>query len=114
MVVGPYRAATKHERDAHIRRARNLARKAWAAGLVVICPHTNTCRFDDLEPDIPDRHYLDGYLAVVRRMDYLLTVQGFENSQGTGDELKLGEKLDLPIYHSVEEAVSGEAKLQNP
>lgn len=77
-IAGPYTIAPGPE--ANTRNAAGFARDAWTKGWAVICPHTNSHGFEDLELD-PEVWY-QGYLELVRRCDAIVLIPGWERSPG--------------------------------
>jgi hypothetical protein len=99
-IAGPYRSATEWGVSENIRRAELAAVAVWQLGAAAICPHKNTAFFGGAAPDAT---WLEGALEMVRRSDAVLTVAGWEASEGARNELSLAEQLGLPVFHSVEE-----------
>ena len=79
-IAGPFRASSTWQREQNIRRAEAVALEVWKLGAVPICPHTS-CRF--FEGEAPIRVWLAGDLELLRRSDAVLTVEGWEQSEGT-------------------------------
>ena len=87
-------------RTLNCRKAEHLALEVWQAGLVAICPHLNTRNFTGAcEREV----WIKGDLEILRRCDAVLLVPGFENSQGTLAEVKEAQRLEIPIFYTVDD-----------
>jgi hypothetical protein len=53
--------------------------------------------------ELPDEVFLDGCLALLRRCDALLTVSGWEQSEGSRIEVAEARRVGLPVFHTVED-----------
>lgn len=100
VTAGPYRASTEWEVHENIRRAECLALQLWAIGVAVICPHKNTANFGGAAPD---HVWLEGARGMVRRADAVVTLPGWEASEGALGEVELANQLGIPVLSSVEE-----------
>ena len=99
-VAGPYRAPTLHQIIENIRSAEAVAILLWGMGYAVICPHTNTACFDGTAPD---EVWLEGDLEILRRCDLLVTVSGWERSEGATKEVREAHDCLIPVYHWAED-----------
>lgn len=95
-VVGPYRSATVRGFVENIRRAEAVALELWRLGFAVVCPHLNSALLDGA---LPDDVWLRGELVLLGRCDLVVTVPGWEGSQGSRGELERAEAIDLDVYH---------------
>lgn len=95
-IAGPYR----DKRGPHfilqkIEVARQLAAELWALGnCAVICPHLNTYLLDGA---CEDANFLLGDLELIRRVDLVLVLPGWEESLGTKAEITFAEDVGKPI-----------------
>lgn len=94
-VAGPYRAPTEYGVAQNIRRAEELALRAWRAGAAVVCPHKNTAF---LGGACADEVWLAGDLELLRRCDAVLCVPGWWGSRGAAGEVALARALGLPVF----------------
>ncbi len=92
-VAGKYRG----EVEDNIERAMHVSTALWEAGHVAICPHGNTAHMDGA---VSDARFLHGDLVILARCDFLITVEGWEDSVGAVGEVAYAERLGIPIYHS--------------
>jgi nucleoside 2-deoxyribosyltransferase len=106
-VAGPYRADTPAGIVANIRAAEAVAVELWQAGFAVVCPHKNTALFDGLAPDAV---WLDGYLELLRRCDFVVAVAGWDRSAGTIRELAEADRLGIPRYQTTADAIETERR----
>jgi len=98
-VAGPYRAPHAWAIEQNIRKAEELALKLWTRGVAAICPHANT-RF--YQGALPDELWLEGDLAIMRRCDAVVLVEGWEHSTGTLHEKDVAERLHMPVFTTLE------------
>lgn len=96
-LAGPYRAATTYAVKQNIRRAEDMAVRVWAAGAACICPHLNTAFLDGA---VRDGVWLEGDQEILRRCDAVLTLHGWERSQGASAEVGLAAAIGLPVFHA--------------
>lgn len=94
-VAGPYRGPTESDVDRNIQSAKRVAQEVWQLGVPVVCPHLNTQFFGGLAPD---DLWLTGDLEILRRCDFVVLCPGWENSQGTQEEVKLADELGLDMF----------------
>ena len=112
-LAGPYRGKSKikiinwFQRQINIHRAREAAKRLWAAGFTVLCPHLNTANFDGIAPD---EVFLNGTLELMRRCDAMVLLPNWEKSSGTKEEVEEMMRDKKPIYFCVEHFMLGESK----
>ncbi len=97
-IAGPFRAATPWEQEQNIRRAETLALEVWREGHVALCPHAMTRFYQDAAPDDV---WLSGMRMLLARSDAVLTVDGWEESEGSRLEIDVAREHGLPVYHSI-------------
>ena len=97
-VAGPFRAPTHWGIVQNVRRAEEKALELWKTGYVVICPHLNMANFQGV---CSDKIWLNGCLEIIRRVDAIYMMRGYENSKGSMDELALAKELGLEIIYEV-------------
>ena len=95
-ISGPYRAETPLGIVENIRRAEAVSKKYWTLGYAVICPHMNTALFDGL---LPDDAWLMGDLEMLVRCDVIVMMQGWEQSVGATEELRMAKKWGKEIIY---------------
>jgi hypothetical protein len=103
-IAGPYRGRSRIkiinylQRQTNIRRAAKVAKWAWQEGYAVICPHLNSKNFDGLTADLV---FLLGGQEILKRCDVMILIPGWEQSEGTRDEIKMA--IDTPtVKHIIE------------
>lgn len=102
-IAGSFRAPNAWEIEANIRRAETIALEAWRAGFAVLCPHCNTRFFQGAAPD---EVWLKGDLELLRRCDAVLTVPGWEESEGAKKEMEFARDCQMPVFHKLSDLVN--------
>jgi len=95
-ICGPYRAATKAQRDYNIAIAGIVAQLLWSKGWAVLCPHTNTAQFDDAVSEA-DADYAGGYIELLRRLkpNALFVLPGYKDSAGSMFEISISKSMSI-------------------
>jgi len=96
-IAGPYRARTVFGRVLNILRARSEAKKWWAMGYAVVCPHMNSALFDRIAPETT---FLDGYLEILCRCDELVLLKSWKKSAGSVIEKRVAVQRDMRIHYA--------------
>jgi len=65
-------------------------------GYAVICPHKNTALYDGL---CDDKIWLEGDIEILSRCDLMVTVPGWEMSEGCKKEFAFAMASFIPVYH---------------
>jgi hypothetical protein len=97
-VAGPYRAGSPSGIVKNIRNAEEVAIGLWWEGYAVICPHKNTALFDGLAPDDV---WLKGYLAILRRCDLVVMVDGWWRSEGAKAERIYAQQRKIEVKYAI-------------
>lgn len=92
-VAGPYRGDVRR----NIARAGLIAARLWELGHTVICPHLNTAHFE-LLTTVSNDQYVERDLEIVRRVDGLVMVPGWQESEGARSERKLASWMGKFIW----------------
>ena len=95
-IAGPYRASTKLGIIINILKARKVAKKYWALGYTVICPHSNSGLMDGCAPD---KVFLKGGLDLLECAKLMVVLPGWEKSQGTLAEIEYAKEHSIPIIY---------------
>jgi hypothetical protein len=112
-IAGPYRAATPAGIELNIQAARALGLQAVRRGWAPIIPHCNFGLLDLVDPNIGDAFWLAATMEHMRRADAVLLVPGWQNSSGTQAEVREAERLNIPVYHSLEKLCDGAEYMAN-
>lgn len=82
-----------------MRRAEEAALEVAKQGYMPLCPHTNTRFFDGL---LTPEFWLEGTQELLKRCDAVLVLEGWEQSEGTKEEIELAKELRMPIFYSTQ------------
>lgn len=98
-VAGAFRAKNAWSVEANIRRAEELALRAWDNGYYPICPQAMTRYYDGvLEDDV----FLRGLTYIMLRCDAVLVVsEGWARSKGTMHEIAVAKAHGIPVFHTL-------------
>lgn len=105
-IAGPYRADCALKTSRNVSRAEQMGKRLalQRPGWFPVIPHKNTelWDFDGGLRNIQPEYYLSGTLEVMRRCDAVLVLPDYRRSSGTIAEIAEAERLDIPVYYSVE------------
>lgn len=99
-IAGPYRAQTRAGIELNIQAARAVGLLCCRKGWSPVVPHANTGHLDAVDPSIGDEFWLASTKELLRRCDAVVLVPGWEQSQGTRDEIIEAEQRGIPVYRS--------------
>ncbi len=102
-VAGPFRCASQAmpgQQDSwgihlNVVAAMKVAREVWAMGAAAVCPHANTFCFQNT---LSDATWLEGDLAILSVCHALVTVPGWERSEGAKAEVRFAEEHGIPVF----------------
>lgn len=85
--------------DANIALARMVSIEFWKNGIPIITPHLNTAHFE-LEKGLEDGYdiFLNGYLDILGKLDYIVFLPNFSESKGAMMELIKADNMGIDIY----------------
>lgn len=95
-VAGPFRSKTSWGIHRNVLKAEEASLKLWKQGDIAICPHKMT---EHYQGELPDKIWLDGMLEILSRCDAIYMLRGWENSEGSRQELELAEELGLKVIY---------------
>lgn len=95
-VAGPYRAPTTWEINVNIHNARLWGAVVAKLGAYPVIPHSNTAHMDGVADD---KLWLAGTLALLRRCDAAVFIQGWKDSQGSIVEHQTAKDLGIPVLY---------------
>lgn len=104
-ICGPCRGSTFSERNKNIAKAATVALEVWGLGYAVICPHTNTSHFNMVGQKIgfTEEDWINAYMDLVRVSDILVLIPGWENSEGSKQEIDYAKSLGKKIYYDIKD-----------
>lgn len=97
-VAGPFRAPTPEGVFGNILRAEAVGYEVAKLGASPVIPHANT---RSLHSHIDEAFMLEATLELMRRCDALVLVEGWQESQGTRDEMCEAHFLGLPVFYTL-------------
>jgi hypothetical protein len=97
-VSGKYRGSSPSEIYKNINTARETAIKLWKKGYAVLCPHMNTAFLDGVVPDLT---FLEADIEMLSRCDFIVIMEGWQESKGAKEEVKYAKENQIPIYKFV-------------
>ena len=99
-VFGPYRNETTYGVKKNIQRVEQLTEELWKLGYAAFCPHSNSTFLSGF---VPEQQFLEAGIEFLKRCDLAVTIEGWENSQGSLLEIKVCEENNIPIFYSLDE-----------
>ena len=102
-IIGPYRSSTTYGVKQNIDKAELLAVELWKLGYAIICPHKNSAF---LEGVTKDETFLKGGIELLKRSDIAITTEGWEESEGSLEEIKVCKQKHIPLYHSLDQLLN--------
>lgn len=104
-VIGPLRASTIRQRIINIRAAEDVAVELWKAGFAVICQHLGNGLMSGI---IPEQQFISGDLEIIPRCDFAVVCKGWEDSDGSRQEINCCRGRSVPFYFNVADAIKSE------
>jgi len=96
-VAGPYRSPRKAQMLANVALAWEYARRLWAQGHAVICPHANTFEMQGEGVTVED--ILNGDFEIIGRCDEIHILPRWETSVGTKMEIEVAKEMGIKIIY---------------
>jgi hypothetical protein len=97
-VAGPYRAATAWEIEQNVRRAEEDGLEVAKLGAAPLVPHA-ICRF--FHGQVSEEFWSQATMALMRRCDAILLVEGWVNSEGTREEKATADREGIPVFFNL-------------
>lgn len=96
-IAGPYRAPTGWGVENNIRAAEAVGHclMLQVPGVAAVIPHT---MYKHMDGSLPDQHWIDATLELMRRCDGVLLWGDWQKSIGTVGEKTEAERLGLPVF----------------
>ncbi|WLT32264.1 DUF4406 domain-containing protein [Geothrix sp. PMB-07] len=107
---GPMSAEDALTRNRHRFAALEASTLLWEAEVLHYCPHANSPIIGN--SDVGYESWMAMDLEVIRRCDYLLMIDGWNNSPGCLREMNVALNLHLPVVYSVEAAIELDRQLK--
>ena len=99
-IAGPYTAPTRREREAHVARARQVARAVHRLGVAIVCPHISGIEMEDVRPDLDWTWWMEATSQDLETCHAVVVVDGWEGSTGTCQEIKQAARDDQPVFYA--------------
>jgi hypothetical protein len=99
-LAGPIRPKGKQTLERNISYAKGIALELWKEGYVVISPHANS----DLPISMADKEvgpikWIEGDTQIIARMDAIVVLPEWEESEGTKKEIAFARERCIPVYY---------------
>ena len=108
-VSGKYRGNVAE----NIHKAREAAIQVWKMRHVALTPHLNTIHFEN-DCGIPDDWYITGDLIMLERVDGILMLEGWKESEGARIEHDFAVANGIPIYYDIRDIPKPETCNETP
>lgn len=95
-VAGPYSAKTIFGKLRNIYRAWRAARRLWAEGYTVVCPHMNSALMDGA---ISNDEFILRDLSILGKCDAVYMLKGWSRSKGARLERDYALQLGLEVLY---------------
>jgi hypothetical protein len=95
-IAGRFRGKTAWDVEQNIRRAEDVAFNVACLGAMPLCPHTNTRFFDGT---LTAEFWLSGTMELMKRCDAVFLVSGYEDSEGSKEEVVKALELNMPVFY---------------
>ena len=107
MIVGQYFVIKdgkpdEDEIEKHIRIAEQYAIMLWNNGFAIFTPHLNTAHFE-IKTHVPETVYQEFDKYMLKTFDFVFVLPNWSKSEGTLKEIKLAQRLNIPVFNSIEE-----------
>lgn len=102
-IAGPFSADNPWLIELNIREAEKVAYRVAELGASPLCPHSNTGSF---KGTLSYEFWIEATIALLRRCDAVLMVNGWGNSRGSVGEHKAAIDLGIPVFYGLEEFAS--------
>ena len=99
---GPMSASRALDRVRHTFRALEVSHQLWEMGLLHYCPHANSPQIGTT--DVAYETWMAMDLEVLRRCDWLLLIDGWNDSEGCKREFNVAMNLGIPVAFTLAEA----------
>lgn len=97
-VAGRYRGPTAWDVAQNVHRATALGFQVAALGAVPVIPHAMYAQFDGT---LTDRFWLDATSRILVPCAAVITVPGWETSEGTRAEVEQSLGVGRPVFHAL-------------
>lgn len=95
-IAGAFRGANAWEIHQNVLRAEEITAKLIGQGYAVICSHKMT---ENMQGLYDDQIYLDACMELIKRCDAIYMLKGWEDSEGSKEELSLALKEGKEVYY---------------
>jgi len=89
----------------NIHKGINVAGKVAQAGYAPFVPHFDI-EFAKQGIKLPMNFYYDYTMEFLKRCDYVVVVDGYENSKGVLEELQKANELKIPVFYNITDLIN--------
>jgi hypothetical protein len=109
-IAGPYMGKTHdyrsyHEIERNIAAAREMAAELVWLGYGFFCPHTHSAHFEVIRPEASLDYWRRLDLRFLDVCDALITLSGWNESDGAREEVRRAREKKLPVFHDIGDLV---------
>lgn len=97
-ISGKYSGKERQEIEDNIQTARIAAKNVWELGMTALCPHLNTCHFEEI-CNCKYEDYINGDLILLTKCDGIYLLPNWEQSSGAKIEHQYAKDLGLKIFY---------------
>lgn len=105
-ISGPYTGNNTHSTEENIKIAKEYALLAWKNGWAAVTPHLNTAGFEELTDMLTHADWVDGYLAILSRLDpnhdAVLMLPRWNESKGAVLELRTALERGIRVFYAID------------
>ena len=94
-VAGPLRG-NWIKKKINIYKAKKISKLLWDNKLAAFCPHLNSGFYDNINTD---EFVLKANIDLLRRMDAILVLDGWTESEGTKNEVLYAKSIGMTVFY---------------
>jgi hypothetical protein len=108
-LAGAYMGGGAGDVKKNIKLAEEYSIELWNRGYKVFCPHLNTCNFE-VKAKAGEEAYKEFDMRMLRCCDAVFALPNWKGSEGARAEIAEANRLDKPVFYSLDELPAGGPK----